>query len=563
MIYKKIDNKVLLIIYLLISSLVVIRNYSLFPSVMGDEFIHSLFSRKTEIKEITIPSYLYYFFFKITNLCGDEYLNCNRLINYFFFSLGAYLIYLVGKKYSQKSYSIIIFFLILLSPFNVYTAYFMPEVMYFCFFWIFIYILLSTERSYKNTIFLGVLLGACYLIKPHALFLLPALIIFLFIFNKNFRNFIENVAILLFCFFIFKYLILITIKSDFTFFGNYYNESAYDYITFNKKDLSIIIKYSLINLYGIWSYLFIIFGIPIIICIKNILDYINKDKNINIKLSILTILFVASLTIIYSIFMGFSSFYLGQDIIFENPLRLNNRYYFFIYPLFFIVFLNEFKIKNIKKINSNLIKFFTIIILLSVIYFIVNKYPSYHLVDGPLYRGIIYNEKYFLFIVLFSFSITILLFLNYNLSLKLYLYLFLPLVLVITSIPISKELSTYKKPSTSDIIGEKIHKELVNEKNKSFLLISYNEKNIKPLDEFKILFALDKKIVSLIKVTDENIINKKINNDFFLDIGKNEFKFWDNAKLLNYDFYLFIINRGKMKEIYLFDKNKNIIKNIL
>ena len=95
------------------------------------------------------------------------------------------------------------------------------------------------------------------------------------------------------------------------------------------------------------------------------------------------------------------------------------------------------------------------------------------------------------------------------------------------------------------------------------MLISYNEKNIKPLDEFKILFALDKKIVSLIKVTDENIINKKINNDFFLDIGKNEFKFWDNAKLLNYDFYLFIINRGKMKEIYLFDKNKNIIKNIL
>ncbi|MSZ40307.1 MAG: hypothetical protein F2599_04115, partial [Actinobacteria bacterium] len=66
------------------------------------------------------------------------------------------------------------------SPIHVYVSYFMPETMYFAFITATIYVALIAGSKHKLTwwVATGVLLGLTALVKPHALFTLPAFLLF-------------------------------------------------------------------------------------------------------------------------------------------------------------------------------------------------------------------------------------------------------------------------------------------------------------------------------------------------------------------------------------------------
>ena len=113
---KNYEYYLLFIISLIYFTFLYYRNSNLFPSVMGDEFVHSTYARHYKFQEMQIPTYLYYWIFSLTKYYSVEYFNCARIINSFFFLLGNLLIYLMSKKYLSTWQSILLFSLVLFSP---------------------------------------------------------------------------------------------------------------------------------------------------------------------------------------------------------------------------------------------------------------------------------------------------------------------------------------------------------------------------------------------------------------------------------------------------------------
>jgi len=134
---KTIPRKI--IIYLIgavfaIALLLIFRNLGLYPIVFPDEYTYSKFSRLIPFREAYIPNYLWFLVYRVTSICGDGFLGCGRLLNVVFFVSAAPFIYLIGKKITGEKTALLISVLSILGPINVYTAFFMPESLYFLFF---------------------------------------------------------------------------------------------------------------------------------------------------------------------------------------------------------------------------------------------------------------------------------------------------------------------------------------------------------------------------------------------------------------------------------------------
>src|ERR1700753_825029 len=111
------------------------RNLGLHPSVFSDEWSYSLSSRLMKLSSASTPLYLYYFVYRLTRHCGAEFLECARILNALFFVAAAPLIYAVARKVARKPIGAFVAMLSLIGAINTYTAYFMPEAMYFFVFW--------------------------------------------------------------------------------------------------------------------------------------------------------------------------------------------------------------------------------------------------------------------------------------------------------------------------------------------------------------------------------------------------------------------------------------------
>jgi hypothetical protein len=156
------------------------RNVGLSPALFADEWYYSKFSRLTPLAEAIVPSYLYLWIFRSTNACGAQFLDCARGLNALLFVAAAPFVYLVARRVAGRPLALSIAVMGLLAPLNLYTAFFMPEAMYFFGFSLFSWIALNHTgwSSARYALVTGCLLGAMSLIKVHALFLLPALILF-------------------------------------------------------------------------------------------------------------------------------------------------------------------------------------------------------------------------------------------------------------------------------------------------------------------------------------------------------------------------------------------------
>ena len=158
-----------------------VRNAGIYPIVFVDEWVYSSATRMLPMPEAQVPSYLYYLLFKLTTYCGDSYLDCNRMLNSALYVLAAPFIYLLLRRVAPAWPSALIALAATLAPNNAYTPYFMPEAMYYCGFWCFSWLALGyAERPGAGPAArLGALLGLVMLVKLHALFLGPALALFL------------------------------------------------------------------------------------------------------------------------------------------------------------------------------------------------------------------------------------------------------------------------------------------------------------------------------------------------------------------------------------------------
>jgi phosphoglycerol transferase len=157
------------------------RNLGLQPSVFADEWYYSKMARLTPIADAIVPSYLYLWLFGASSACGDGFLDCVRYGNLAFFIGAAPFVYLIARRYTGGPLACLVAVLSTLAPLNSFTAYFMPEAMYYFGFCVLSFVALtgSDWKAPVQGLASGAVLGLMSLVKVHALFLLPALLPFL------------------------------------------------------------------------------------------------------------------------------------------------------------------------------------------------------------------------------------------------------------------------------------------------------------------------------------------------------------------------------------------------
>jgi hypothetical protein len=157
------------------------RHAGMYPVIFADEQLYSRFARLVPLKDATIPSYLYLSLFGLTNACGNGFLECTRYLNLLFFIAAGPFIYLSARTVCSKPAAMMVALMCMLAPFKSYTAYFMPESMYFFAFSVLTWLALARRTMHWARLALatGAVLGAMTLVKVHALFLVPALCAYL------------------------------------------------------------------------------------------------------------------------------------------------------------------------------------------------------------------------------------------------------------------------------------------------------------------------------------------------------------------------------------------------
>jgi phosphoglycerol transferase len=156
------------------------RVWNVLPAVMQDEYVYSIQARFTPFAEQLFPNYLFSWLYSGTKICGDGFYACGKSLNVVFFLATLAIIFLITRRLLGVTWAAMIATVAALSPMHVYVSYFMPEAMYFAFITGSIWLVLIAGQKHRFVwwAFTGVALGLSALVKPHALFTLPAFLLF-------------------------------------------------------------------------------------------------------------------------------------------------------------------------------------------------------------------------------------------------------------------------------------------------------------------------------------------------------------------------------------------------
>lgn len=156
------------------------RVWTVLPSIMGDEYVYTSASRNLPFDEQYYSNYLFSGIMSLTNTCGYDFYACTKSINSVFFLLSIVFTFLIATRYLSFGWSVFVASVTALSPIAIPVSYFMPEIMYFAA--MTGVVLVALWAAQKNIWWLwsipGLTLGMAALVKPHAIFMLPAFAIF-------------------------------------------------------------------------------------------------------------------------------------------------------------------------------------------------------------------------------------------------------------------------------------------------------------------------------------------------------------------------------------------------
>ena len=159
------------------------RIWSILPTVMGDEYVYTSAAKHLPFAEQYYSNYVFSWVMSATNMCGTDFYACTKSLNSVFFALTIVFTFLVAARFLTFGWSVFVASVTALSPIAIPVSYFMPETMYFTVMTgVILLALMVTEKGkWQLWILVGLALGLAALIKPHAIFMLPALSIFAFI----------------------------------------------------------------------------------------------------------------------------------------------------------------------------------------------------------------------------------------------------------------------------------------------------------------------------------------------------------------------------------------------
>lgn len=160
------------------------RVWSVLPSIMQDEYIYTSQAKNLPFEEQFYSNYIFSWVMGLTNNCGTEFYACTKGINSIFFLGTVLLTFLIASRFLSFRWSVFVASVTALSPIAVPVSYFMPETMYFSMMTLTIWVTLVVSRKENWLLWTvsGLTLGATALVKPHAIFMLPAFVVFAFVF---------------------------------------------------------------------------------------------------------------------------------------------------------------------------------------------------------------------------------------------------------------------------------------------------------------------------------------------------------------------------------------------
>jgi phosphoglycerol transferase len=156
-------------------------------SVLVDEYSYVLDSHYRALNEAAYPNHLFQLFFSVTKQCGSDFYTCARSLNAVFVIAGAIFLYLLAKYVSGKKWlGAVAALAAILGSYGTYTAYFMPEAIFNFPMIVFYWALIRFGKTDNLLAWagFGTMLGIASLAKPHAFFVVPALVIFIFLWTR-------------------------------------------------------------------------------------------------------------------------------------------------------------------------------------------------------------------------------------------------------------------------------------------------------------------------------------------------------------------------------------------
>lgn len=150
-------------------------------SVLADEYLYVLDAHYKGLDEATYPNYLFQWIYSGTKVCGAEFYSCARSINAFFVIFGAVFIYLLAKHVGRSKWlGAVAAVAAILGSYGTYAAYFMPEAVFNGLIMVFFWALIRFGKSDNLLVWaaIGTSLGLASLAKPHGLFVVPAVVVF-------------------------------------------------------------------------------------------------------------------------------------------------------------------------------------------------------------------------------------------------------------------------------------------------------------------------------------------------------------------------------------------------
>ena len=156
-------------------------------SVLVDEYSYVLDAHYRELSEAAYPNHLFQLVYSTTKACGPEFYSCARSLNALFVIGSGIIVYLFAKYMSKKYWLASAAFVVtVFGSMGTYTAYFMPEAIFNFFMVAFFYAL--TRFSLSNNLLvwagMGAILGIASLAKPHAFFVVPALVVYIVLLTR-------------------------------------------------------------------------------------------------------------------------------------------------------------------------------------------------------------------------------------------------------------------------------------------------------------------------------------------------------------------------------------------
>ncbi|HWJ94892.1 MAG TPA: glycosyltransferase family 39 protein, partial [Telluria sp.] len=322
---------------LLMLALLTQRHAGLNPAVFADEWFYSKMARLMDLKDAIVPSYLYLWIFRASNACGTGFLDCVRFGNAVFFVSAAPFVFLTARAFTTARVAGLVAVLSLLAPLHLYTAFFMPEALYYFLFCVLGWVALTREQwsATRKALAGGVLLGVMSLVKVHALFLLPALCLFLLFdsaganggwLRRGLPALLLAAVLMLGVKFGVGYLF--GGKAALTLFGNFYGAGA---SAASQRPLMEFVTPALVNLRGHLMAMAVLLPLPLAMLVHALASGGWRERPYN-RLYVYTLLMLGAA-------LGMTVLYTASIARPDNneALRLHVRYYSFVFPLLFMV----------------------------------------------------------------------------------------------------------------------------------------------------------------------------------------------------------------------------------